>query len=180
VETAGYLLLGALPLLHLLGIGGAPLGVVLVGLALVQALRLAGWHDRRVWGVPILWVLYTGYGWLALGFLAEGLAALGRFPPSAATHALTAGAVGVLTLGMMARVALGHTGRPMRSAVAVDGAFVLANLAAGVRVLGPWLWPAWYPGWILLAGLLWVLAFAVFTLVYAPILLRPRVDGAAG
>ncbi len=180
VERAGFALVIALAVLHLAGLLGAPVAFVSIGLGLVQSLRIAGWHHPRVWQIPILWVLYTGMGWLAAGFLLQGLAALGLFPGTLATHALTAGAIGVTTLGMMARVALGHTGRPLRSKPPVNAAFVLVNLAAAARVLGPWTVPGWYLSWILLAGLFWVLAFGIFSAVYLPILVRPRVDGRPG
>ena len=148
-----------------------------MALALVQAVRLAGWYDHRLWGVPILWVLYTGYLWLIAGFALFGLAALDAFPRNLALHALTLGAIGVFTLGMMARVALGHTGRPMVAPMPMALAFGLLNLAALVRVFAVYLVPGWYVGWILLSGLLWVLVFGVFAATYLPILLRPRADG---
>jgi uncharacterized protein involved in response to NO len=78
---------------------------------------------------------------------------------------------------MMARVALGHTGRPMVAPMPMALAFGLLNLAALVRVFAVYLVPAWYVGWILLSGLLWVLVFGVFAATYVPILLRPRADG---
>jgi uncharacterized protein involved in response to NO len=149
-------------------------------LALTQSLRLAGWHDRRAWSIPILWVLFTGYGWLAVGFLLKGLGAAGLLAPPLALHALTTGGIGVLTLGMMARVALGHTGRHLASAPLMNLAFVLINLAAAARSLGPLLLPQWYVTWVHGAGGLWILAFAIFSLIYAPILLRPRADGRPG
>lgn len=180
IERSGFVLLLLLAALDLAAVSGWPVVLTALSLGTVQAVRLSGWHDRRVWGIPILWVLYTGYGWLVLGFLARGLGELGLFPVTLATHALTTGAIGVFTMGMMARVALGHTGRAMRSAPAVNAAFVIANLAAALRVIGPYLVSQWYVGWILLSGLLWTVAFAVFTIVYAPILLRPRVDGGEG
>ncbi len=180
VEWVGPVLLIALAALHLAGGSGAPVAVLALALGLVQAVRLAGWHQRQVWGIPILWVLFSGYGWLAAGFLLQGLAALGLFPTSLATHALTVGALGVSTLGMMARVALGHTGRPLRARPAVGAAFLLANLAAAARVLGPWAVPGGYLAWIMLAGLCWLLAFGIFCWVYLPILARARVDGRPG
>ncbi len=180
VEVAGIVLLAALVALHLAGVGGVALALVSGALGLVQAVRLVGWYRRGVFGVPILAVLYSGYGWLVAGFLLHALAALGAFPASAATHAFTVGALGVMTLGMMARVALGHTGRPMRSPLAVDIAFVLLNGAALVRVLLNAAAPSGHGTWLYLAGFLWLAAFAIFTAVYAPILLRPRVDGQPG
>lgn len=149
-------------------------------LAVSQLLRLGAWYHKRVWSIPILWVLFTGYGWLIIGFLLKSLAAFGMLPPHPPLHALTTGGIGVLTLGMMARVALGHTGRPLESARLVNLAFILLNLAATARSLGPLLLPQWYATWVHGAGGLWILAFALFTLVYAPILLRPRMDGRPG
>jgi uncharacterized protein involved in response to NO len=177
VERAGFGLLLLLAALQLAALGGWALGLTAFALASVQAVRLAGWYDHRLWGVPILWVLYTGYLWLIAGFALFGLAALGGFPQNLALHALTLGAIGVFTLGMMARVALGHTGRPMVASKPLVLAFGLLNLAALVRVFAVYLVPVWYVGWILLSGLLWLLAFGAFAVIYVPILLRPRADG---
>ena len=148
--------------------------------ALFNALRLALWHDRRLWSVPLLWVLYLGYGWLVAGLALDGAALAGWVAALAALHAFTAGAIGVLTLGMMARVALGHTARPMRAAPATVLAFVLINLAALIRVALPLVAPSFYREAILASGLLWIGAFVIFLLVYTPILTRPRLDDRAG
>lgn len=158
----------------------APAGVIALALAATQAVRLAGWHDRRVWGIPILAVLFAGYLWLVLGFALDGLAGLGLLPPFPSLHALTVGAVGVFTLGMMARVTLGHTGREMRSSTLTNIAFVLVNLAALTRVGATLLFPAAYPTWIQISGLLWTLAFGLFLWIYAPMLVAPRPDGRPG
>lgn len=146
-----------------------------------HAVRLAGWYDRRVWRVPLLWVLHTGYAWVVAGFALEGLAAFGGVLPFVPLHAFTAGAIGVLTFGMMARVSLGHTGRPLAPARSVAVGFALVNAAAVVRVLVVQLTPdhAYVP-LITAAGVLWTAAFAVFLIVYAPILVSPRPDGRPG
>ena len=155
-------------------------GGVALALALVQTVRFAGWYDQRAWSVPILGVLYAGYAWLVIGLLLSGLAHLGLIMPFPALHALTVGAVAVFTQGMMARVALGHTGRPMQSAPLTNAAFVLLNAAALLRVLPPMLLPTQYALWLDLSGALWLLSFGLFLWVYVPILLAPRVDGAPG
>jgi uncharacterized protein involved in response to NO len=155
-------------------------GALALALALVQAVRLVGWHDRRVWGAPILAVLYWGYLWLVLGLVLAGLGHLGLVAAFPALHALTVGAVGVFTLGMMARVTLGHTGRPMVAPRMAVLAFWLVNLAALARVAGPLLWPAWTVGWWSLSGLLWVLGFGAFLASAGPMLVRPRADGRPG
>jgi uncharacterized protein involved in response to NO len=155
-------------------------GVLGLALALVQGVRLAGWHDRRAWGIPILAVLYWGYVWLILGLALSGLAHLGLIAGFPALHALTVGAVGVFTLGMMVRVTLGHTGRPMVAPRLSILAFWLINLAALTRVAGPLLWPAWSVAWWTLSGVLWVLAFAAFLGTVGPMLVSSRADGQPG
>lgn len=142
--------------------------------------RLWGWYDRRVWSAPLLWVLYLGYAWIVAGFALHTLATIRVLSPLLALHAFTAGAIGVLTLGMMARVALGHTGRPLQAPAPIAAAFVLINLAALVRVLFPFALADRYVADIGLSGALWAAAFAVFLAVYSPILIRPRVDGRPG
>ncbi|MCF7991113.1 MAG: NnrS family protein [Thiohalocapsa sp.] len=146
-------------------------------LALLLTLRVAGWHDRRAWGIPILAVLYAGAVWLVLGLALGAAADFGLMAPTPALHALTAGAIGVFTLGMMVRITLGHTGRAMRAPPLLVAAFIAVNAAAGVRVFLPLLWPGAYDVWMLLSGLLWVAAFGGFLAVQGPMLIRPRADG---
>ncbi len=153
---------------------------VALAAALLHTVRLGGWADARARHIPLLWVLFLGYAWIVVGLALYGLAALGLVAPSLAVHAFTAGAIGGLTLGMMARVALGHTGRAMQAAPLTIAAFVAVHLAAGARVLLPLFLPAEYAGWIALASILWSVAFALFLWVYTPVLLRPRVDGRPG
>lgn len=149
--------------------------------ALLHLLRLAGWHDRRLWSVPLLWVLVLGYGWIVFGFLLLTLTNAGlAAASSSALHAFTVGSIGVLTLGMMARVSLGHTGRPMQSAPAMALAFAAINLSALLRVLMPLFFPQAYLQWLEAAGVVWVIAFGIFVALHTPMLLRPRVDGKPG
>lgn len=145
--------------------------------AVAHAVRLAGWYDRRIWRVPLLWVLHLGYAWVAIGFALKAAVAAALVIPMVGLHALTVGAIGVLTLGMMARVALGHTGRVLQVSAAVAVAFALINGAAAVRTLAAAALPSWYSQTILLAGALWLAAFAIFVAEYAGILVRARADG---
>lgn len=158
----------------------ALVGVLAALAALLNGIRFAGWLDRQVWRVPLLWVLHLAYAWLVVGFAMKAAAAFGGLSPFLALHALTAGGIGGATLGMMARVALGHTGRTLDLPSGMAVAFALLHLAAAVRVLAPLLLPGAYPGLVGLSGALWALAFAVFVIDYAPILYRPRVDGRPG
>lgn len=180
VETSTFILAPAIALLNLTWPTSPVSGALLLILAAIQAIRLGGWHHPLAWRNPMLAVLYAGYLWLILGLALDGLAALGLLPPFPALHALTAGGIGVFTLGMLARVTLGHTGRDMRASLATSLAFLIINLAALVRVFPPLLWPRHYSLWLGMAGGLWVLAFALFLGIYGPMLARPRVDGRPG
>jgi uncharacterized protein involved in response to NO len=160
----------------------SPVTAVLAAVAAaVHAIRLAGWYTKQYWSVPLLWVLHLGYGWIALGFALLAVSAAGvSAAAGSALHAFTAGGIGVLTLGMMARVSLGHTGRMLEPAPLMTWAFVTVNLAALVRVALPLLVPDSYATGMAAAGLLWMAAFGLFAAHYTPILLRPRVDGKPG
>jgi uncharacterized protein involved in response to NO len=148
--------------------------------AMVNAVRLGSWYTSRYWGVPLLWVLHLGYGWIVVGFALKAAAAFGLVSPQFTIHAFTVGSIGVLTIGMMARVSLGHTARPLRVRPSIVLAFVLLNLAALGRGLLPLLFPLWFSELIVASGALWIAAFVIFTIVYAPILTQPRIDGQPG
>lgn len=149
--------------------------------AVVHITRLVGWYTPKYWSVPLLWILHLGYGWIALGFVLLALSAAGVASTAvSALHAFTVGGIGVLTLGMMARVSLGHTGRLLEPAPVMTRAFIAINLAALIRVVLPLLFPGVYAQIMAAAGVAWIAAFGVFVWVYAPMLLRPRVDGKPG
>jgi uncharacterized protein involved in response to NO len=180
VERLTFLLAAALLIADLIQPYGSPSGAFAIALGLVLLVRLAGWHDRRVWMTPMLTVLYVGLLWLALGLILDGLPAFTALPARGALHTLTIGAIGVVTLGMMARVAVGHTGRPMQAAGFTILAFVLINCAAALRGLAPLIYPSGYHAWLMSAGLCWILAFGLFLWVHAPMLVAPRPDGRPG
>jgi uncharacterized protein involved in response to NO len=145
------------------------------------AVRLYFWRPfAAARGRPLLWVLHLGYGWLVVGLLMKGLAdATGLLPATAALHALTVGAVGTMLMGVMSRASLGHTGRPLVAPRAVAAAYVLLTVAALLRVAAPLL-PDNYNALLAAAGCAWALAFALFSVIYLPILTGPRVDGTPG
>lgn len=153
-------------------------------LALVSAVTLAvrvfGWHDQRIWGIPMLWILFCAIFWIIVGLLLVTFTPLVPTLTNLATHALTLGGIGVMTLGMMARVALGHTGRAMEPHKIIVLAFALLNLGALVRVCGPLALPENYFIIIHLSSGFWILAFLLFSIIYLPILLKPRIDGKPG
>jgi uncharacterized protein involved in response to NO len=148
--------------------------------AIANGIRLGGWYTYRYWRVPLLWVLHLGYGWIVAGFMLKAGSALGVIPPQFTVHAFSLGAIGVLTMGMMARVSLGHTGRPLKVGAGMVIAFAAVNLAAVTRGLLPILQPQWFPQVVILSGVLWLVAYAIFIVVYVPVLLQPRLDGKLG
>jgi uncharacterized protein involved in response to NO len=139
--------------------------------------RLGRWQGGRVWREPLLLVLHVGYGFVPLGFLLGAVAIFvpGSLGGTAALHAWTVGAIGLMTLGVMTRATRGHTGRELaasRATVAIYGAMTLAALlrvAAGVL-------PELYMPLIIAAATAWCAAFALFLIEYAPMLLRPRLE----
>lgn len=156
-------------------------GGLLLASAFLNGWRLSTWQSLKTLHVPLLWVLHLGFAWIVIGLALKGLELVGAdIPPIIATHAFTAGGVGVLTLGMMARVSLGHTGRPLTVGKAMTSAFVAINLAAFCRVFGVWLLPAHTMRFFEVSAALWLVAFGVFLIKYTPILMRPRLDGKDG
>lgn len=151
-----------------------------LALAVVHGLRFAGLHSVHVWRVPLVWILHAGYAWLVIGFFLYPLAWAGYLPHHAPVHALTAGALGSITLGMMSRVALGHTGRPLVAPSPMAWSFGVLQLAAALRVFGTLLPAEAWPTVVVVSGLLWTLAFVLFLVTYFPVLVRPREDGAPG
>lgn len=163
------------------GFGFAP-GATLVAFAAaaVHAARLALWAPLKTKGRPILWILHLSYGWIVVHLLLRGLAGLELVPAVLATHALTVGGIGGMTLGMMTRTARGHTGRPLQAGRAELAAYLLVQAAAVVRVLLPLALPQVYIAAVIFSAALWGAAFLVFTIAYVPVLSRPRIDGRPG
>lgn len=138
-------------------------------------LRMLGWQTWRTWRMPLVWILHAGYAWVPLGLILIGLAALGApVDPSAALHALTTGAIGVMILAVASRAALGHSGRPLEPSNGTVFAYCLVIAAAILRVF------VVVDGSVLLSGVLWSLGYAIFSAVYWPILTKPRIDGLPG
>jgi len=155
-------------------------GIVSLMAAAINAVRLSGWYHNKIWGHPLIWVLQLGYAWLVVGLILSALANFGLLNPLTALHGLTSGAIGVLTLGMMARVSLGHTGRDLQVRWPMALSFALVNLAALTRTLPYALDSERLILWLNLSGLLWIAGFAVFAVIYFPILSKARVDGRPG
>jgi uncharacterized protein involved in response to NO len=156
-------------------------GVIAGISACIQAARLLQWGTWRTLRQPIVWVLHLGYAWLPVGLALKAAALLSGAAIGAFwLHALTIGALTTMIVAVMTRVSLGHTGRPLIVDPLITLAYLLLTAAATVRVFGLSALRLNYPVVIAWSALFWTSAFALFVLVYAPILYGPRVDGKAG
>ena len=174
-----------LVVLHLFLLTGYLPGWFMAALFGLSAVTTA-WRLLRVkfwitWRVPLLWSLHAAVAFIPLGLALFALRHAGfAIGQSAAVHALTAGAMGVMILSMMARVSLGHTGRMLKPKTIMSVAFVLIIGAALIRVLAGWAIPGATMGWYLYATAGWVIAYSLYVIVYTPILIKPREDGRPG
>jgi uncharacterized protein involved in response to NO len=156
-----------------------PVGILLVAAGAVQAVRLSRWSGLRTVRDPLVFILHVAYAWLPLGLLILGTSLfVPAVPTTSAMHALAAGAMASMTLAVMTRATLGHSGRPLHADGPTVALFALVTLGAGIRVAGPFL-PLDPMRAIELAGLLWGGAFLLFLLAYGPKLAGPRPDGRA-
>lgn len=152
-----------------------------IALFLMNGYRLLRWHVAGIWRVPLLWSLYLSAWMINLGFLLYGVHIVCAIPLVLVLHLFTIGGIGLMSLAMMARVALGHTGRDIRaSSVWLIPSFVAVLLSLLLRVFAPMLAMQFYPSWIVAAAVCWILGFAIFVWIYTPILYQPRVDGNPG
>ncbi|MHA6323821.1 NnrS family protein [Roseivivax sp. CAU 1753] len=147
-------------------------GVALLLAGIAHLARLARWAGDRTLAEPLVTVLHAGYGLVPLGALALGAAALwpGSFGAGAAQHLWMAGAIGLMTLAVMTRATLGHTGQTLAAGPATVGIY-LALLVAVLARVGAGLWPGAADGLHMLAGASWIAAFGGFAVVYGRLLL---------
>lgn len=160
-----------------LGLTALLAGVLFV----LHMIRMWGWYTPGIWAKPLLWVLYVGYGFLICGFALKVAAYWLVVPSNLAVHAFAYGGIGMITLGMMARVSLGHTGRNMAEPPAIlFWVFLILLIGAVLRVFVPIVDPDHYNTWIGLSQVLWITAFSMFLWKYFPMLIKPRIDGQYG
>jgi uncharacterized protein involved in response to NO len=146
-------------------------------LALIYSVRLYGWYSNRIWGKPMLWVLYAAYAWIAAGFGLKFLSMFFSIPELPALHSFTYGGIGMMTVGFMSRVTLGHTGRNVFAPPkAVFWIFIVLLAGAVVRVLFPIADSGNYLLWIAVSQILWILSFLIFAAVFLPMLWSPRLE----
>ncbi len=178
----------AIPLLYLaffivqVFVGNRYLSALLsAGLFIMTSVRLIGWHTIGIWKKPLLWSLFVAFLFINLGFLLIALSIFIDLPRIRVIHAFSFGGIGVITLSMMARVTLGHTGRNIQSPPkATTWAFVALIMGAVVRVILPLIAADHYLVWIAVSQVLWISAFLIFVVLYSPMLIKPRIDGQFG
>ncbi len=163
-----------------LQIHGLPLALLLLVGAAAHLARLYLWQPWRTVRTPIVWILHAAYAWIGIHLALRGAAEFGLLASSIATHALTVGAIGGLTIGMMTRTARGHTGNPLRADRADVTCYTLVLVAALVRVIVPMFAPALQVGAVIAAATMWSIAYGLYAVHYWPWLSRARRDGQPG
>ena len=180
-DTATGPLVGVFVLADTLAPGTQVSGMLALLAGAVIALRTKGWALRFALRDPLLWSMHVAYLWIPTGLVAIGASAFSdAIPRNIALHALTAGAMGGMILAIMTRVALGHTGRPLRAPRGMALAYGLVLAAAIARTFAPLLAPSAMGSLLLISGASWISAFAIFLAVYTPYLISPRIDGNPG
>ncbi len=163
-----------LPLLLVLDVPDSLFAAIAFITGVAQFLRLAGWRSRWASGQAILWSLHLGFAMLAAGYLTLGFAYLDMISEVAALHLLGIGAVGGMTLAVMSRAILGHSGRPLVASPAIALAYLLVAVAAVIRASGSIADIGWYNTATFISGGLWIAAFTIFIAVYFPMVIEAR------
>jgi uncharacterized protein involved in response to NO len=153
--------------------GGSTTAIALFVAGLVQTARLARWAGERTASEHLVFALHVAYAFVPLGFMLVGMGAIELAAPSAGLHAWMVGGVGMMTLAVMTRASLGHTGHDLTAGTGTRAIYAAIVVAAAARISAA-LFPAWADGLLHLATAAWVAAFGGFALLYGPILLRPR------
>lgn len=149
--------------------------------AIVNGVRLIGWHTPGIWKKSLLWSVYLSFWFICFGFLLFAGSYFFSVPKHLAIHALAYGGIGLATLSMMSRIALGHTGRNINNPPkAISIAFILFIAGTFIRVVLPLLNTFDYINLLKISQLLWIIVFIIFTVVYLPILIKPRPDAQSG
>ncbi|NDR58142.1 NnrS family protein [Aliiruegeria sabulilitoris] len=178
LDKAGLALAVILPLALLIGVPAVPVGGLAILSGGVQLVRLSRWSGRWTLNQPILLALHLGMAMLGLGLVLWGLAWIGFGDEVAALHLLGIGAVGGMTLAVMSRAVLGHTGRELIAPGPVAASYLIIAASAVLRWIGSELSGDWYSPLVVGSGLCWVLAFALYTVSVLPLVTTPRLPRA--
>ena len=175
-DGLSVLVVGLTGLAWMINLGARVTGGAFVAAGVIHLIRLSRWYGWLTWREPLVLILHVGYGWLAMSFLILGGAMLGfGLHLEEAVHALTTGAVGVMTLAVMTRASLGHTGRIKHAGPLTVLIYLLVNLGAVLRVFGPNLTLS---GDVIIgvAAGCWSGAYLLFIVGYGHILFGPNIE----
>ncbi len=182
LEVAALVAIGAVLTVDAVGAQTKPVAALALATAgLLVGGRAIHWGALSSRSEPMLWILHLGHAFLPIGLLLRAAAEVtARVPVAMGMHAVTVGSIGSLCLGMMARVALGHTGRLIATPRGMAPAFALVLFAALARMSaslapGPLALPLFVGSALSVSA-----AFLVYAGLYAKVLISPRVDGKAG
>ena len=153
-------------------------GAILAGILLfLNSRRLMGWHTLGIWQKPLLWGLFASFIMINLGFLLRALMPVTAIPEFLPIHGYALGGIGIVTLSMMSRVILGHTGRDIHHPPKLVAPILICIISAAfIRIFLPLADPQNYSAWIAAAGIIWIISFLLFTIAFAPMLLTKRID----
>jgi uncharacterized protein involved in response to NO len=174
LDTAALAAVGVALVAWVLAPDGAATGLLCLIAGVLAAARLARWRGWHTRAEPLLAVLHLAYGFVPMGFLLTGAEALWpeAVPRVAALHAWTVGAAGLMTLAVMMRASLGHTGRPLAASPAMVGLMAALALAALARIAAAFLPDSM--ALLYLSAAAWIAAYGGFALLFWPVLTRPR------
>ena len=152
-------------------------GTAALVIAISNLIRLKNWYLPEIWSKPLLWSLWLSFFGMVIGFFLFVLVPFGIINHSLAMHAVGISGIGLMTLAMMSRVSLGHTGRNIHQPPkTVTVIFISMTMAWLARVVLGWILPDYYFATLAMAQAFWIVAFLVFVASYAPILTLPRTD----
>lgn len=174
VEKATVVLALALPVLVLIDLSESISGLAALFLGLLQGARLLQWRGAWAWRQPILFALHLGIGMLGLGLMLWGLAGFGIGDEVAAVHVVGIGGVGGMTLAVMSRASLGHSGRPLVAPRPVAFGYGLLAVVAGLRWWGAGIDSVPYLHLMALISLLWALVFLLYLVALWSTWVKPR------
>jgi uncharacterized protein involved in response to NO len=172
-DMAIVILSAAILLVWVVRQDGGLVGCLLAAAGVLHVIRLGRWAGDRTLKERLVLILHVGYAFIPAGFLLASAAAFDLVPASAAIHAWMAGGAGVMTLAVMTRASLGHTGQQLTASLSTQGIYI-AIVTAAIARIGAVILPAWSMPLLYVAALAWVAAFFGFAVCFGPLLMRPR------
>lgn len=175
LDAVCILLVASFFVAYLVDAPGPLAGGLAAAAATANIIRFSLWRTMSVLTQPIVLVLHVGYAWMIVGLIMMAFALGFDFGSEvAALHAFGTGAVGTMILGIMTRASLGHSGRRIKASRPIVLAYGLISVAALLRTIVPQLFPSLYLELMLASATAWIVAFTLFVISFAPILLLPR------